>query len=175
DLGDLVRKRQDLAEQVLDVDRSLCAAVSRSSQDRDVARERALRRQAVGNIARLRAADSTRAGHIPDYEALTNPTPSSIAAVQGLLRPDEALLVFVPVRDATYGWLLTRTRHEWSRSAIGSKALKERIATLRCGLDATSWQGDSAEHCANLSKFSAHDALERANGLPFSTSFAAEL
>jgi CHAT domain-containing protein/Tfp pilus assembly protein PilF len=175
DLGDLVRKRQDLAEQVLAVDRSLFAAVLRPSQDRDAARETALREQAVKNIARLRDADSALARRFPDYAALTNPTPISIAAVQRLLRPDEALLVFVPVREATYAWLLTRTRHEWGRSAIGSKALKERIATLRCGLDATSWQGDSAEHCVNLSKISAHDALERANSLPFSTAIAAEL
>jgi CHAT domain-containing protein/tetratricopeptide (TPR) repeat protein len=176
DLGALVRKLQDLAEQALSVDRALLAAVSQSSKDRIAAQEATLRQQAAENTARLREVDSLLARHFPDYAALTFPTPIPISGAQELLSPEEALLVFVPVRDATYIWLLTKTRYQWIRSPIASKTLKERIATLRCGLDATAWYGESgAAACASLSKIGLDSAPKQGDALPFNTVVAAEL
>jgi CHAT domain-containing protein/tetratricopeptide (TPR) repeat protein len=175
DLGELVRKRQDLAEQALAVDRALLAAISQSSNDRNAPREAALRQQAADNLAKLREADATLARHFPGYAALMYPTPIPVSAIQGLLRPEEALLVFVPVRDATYIWLLTKTRYEWTRSPIASKVLKERIATLRCGLDATAWYGESGLRCASLLKVGLDSAPKQGDPLPFNAAMAAEL
>ena len=121
DLGNLVRKRQDLADQAFGLDRALLAAVSQSPKDRNAASEVALRDQAVESAARLGEADAALTKQFPEYAALTNPKPVTIPAIQKGLRSDEALLVLVPVRDATYLWLITKARHEWVRSSIASR------------------------------------------------------
>jgi CHAT domain-containing protein len=92
-----------------------------------------------------------------------------------VLRANEVLLVLVPVRDATYVWLITKSRHEWIRSPIASKTLKERIAALRCGLDATAWYGESALHCASLLKIGLEKIPQQGGELPLDAAIAAEL
>ena len=175
DLGNLVRRRQDLADQAFGLDRALLAAVSQSPKDRNAASEIALRHQAVESAARLGEADAALAKQFPEYAALTNPKPVTIPAIQKVLRPDEVLLVLVPVRDATYLWLITEARHEWVRSSIASKALKDRIAALRCGLDATAWYGELALRCANLLGIGLEKMPRQGEQLPFDTTTAAEL
>ncbi|TMJ65163.1 MAG: tetratricopeptide repeat protein, partial [Alphaproteobacteria bacterium] len=175
DLGQLVRKRQDLAEQALAVDRALIAAVSQQPQDRNASKETALRQQIAEIGAELRDADAALAGRFPEYAALTYPSPLSVSAIQELLRPEEALLLFAPVKDATYVWLLTKTRYEWVRSPIASRVLKEHVATLRCGLDATAWYDESAVRCASLIKIGLDSAPKQGDALPFNVAIAGEL
>ena len=175
DLGNLVRRRQDLADQAFGLDRALLAAVSQSPKDRNAASEVALRHQAIQSGARLREIDDELTKQFPEYAALTNPRPVPMPAIQMVLKADEVLLVLVPVRDATYVWLITKARHEWVRRPIASKALKERIAALRCGLDATAWYGESALLCASLVGIPLEKVPQQGEELPFNTATAAEL
>jgi hypothetical protein len=50
--------------------------------------------------------------------------------------------------EENYVWVATKTDSRWVRSKPGTEALKERVATLRCGLDATLQdEVESAKRC----------------------------
>ena len=53
-----------------------------------------------------------------------------------------------PVPEETFVWVVTKSDVRWVRSDLGTAALTREVAALRCGLDATAWDGDGAEKCA---------------------------
>jgi tetratricopeptide (TPR) repeat protein/CHAT domain-containing protein len=140
-LAPFVRERQDLVGEWQGRDRARSAAVAQNSDKRDRATETA-------NVARLAAVDA-RIGEIdrtlretfPDYAAFARPVPLSVDDVQGELRPDEALVLFLdtsewkPTPAETFIWVVTKTDVRWVRSEAGTAALKREVAALRCGLD----------------------------------------
>ncbi|MEZ5817454.1 MAG: CHAT domain-containing tetratricopeptide repeat protein [Hyphomicrobiaceae bacterium] len=71
----------------------------------------------------------------PDYVALTEPQPLTIAATQALLGPTEALVTLLVGQKHSYVWAISRERAVWSRIGAGSKALATHVAALRKGLD----------------------------------------
>ena len=72
-------------------------------------------------------------------------------------------------------WAITKTEARWARIDLGTKALGDRVAALRCGLDHTLWQAaESAERCRAALKASpgeetvkAGDKDEPVQVLPF--------
>ncbi|MGI9421950.1 MAG: CHAT domain-containing protein, partial [Hyphomicrobiaceae bacterium] len=88
----------------------------------------------------------------PEYAALTQPRPLSLASTQQLLGPDEALYFIAPTRGGSFVWLVTRTDVTWRKIDISARDLEREVAALRCGLDATQWVGESALNCIDLTK-----------------------
>jgi CHAT domain-containing protein len=151
ELAGLVRERQDLADEIGATDRALIAAASQPAQARNLAFEEALAASAAARSARLKEIDASLAMRFPTYTTLTETTPLPLAKAANLLGSDEALLFFVPTRDDTYLWVVTRSDSRWVRIALGSKALADHVKALRCGLDAIGeWQGDGAQRCLEL-------------------------
>jgi hypothetical protein len=74
-LGELVRERQDLAEQASAVDRALIALMSQPT--RSPAARDALRQRAEGIAPRLKEIDAALAARFPQYAALTPPSQAS--------------------------------------------------------------------------------------------------
>src|SRR5205823_6408255 len=105
--------------------------------------------------------------------------------VQGMLHADEALLLFLdtpdwkPTPEETFIWLVTKTDARWERIDLGTRALTERVAALRCGVDQTLWDGgDSTDRCNTSLKASPRE--EEVDGrkvqvLPFDVARAHEL
>jgi hypothetical protein len=73
---------------------------------------------------------------------------------------DEALVLFLnmperkyadekrkPFPEETFVWVVTKSQVRWVRSGLGTAALAQEVAALRCGLDATAWYGEGAEKC----------------------------
>src|SRR5262249_39923656 len=56
---------------------------------------------------------------------------------------DEALVVFLDVPEETLAWVVTKEEARWRSIPFGTRPLSDRIAALRCGLDASSWQNSS--------------------------------
>jgi hypothetical protein len=56
---------------------------------------------------------------------------------------------FGPDPEGTFVWVVTKSDMRWVRSDLGTPALTREVAALRCGLDATAWNGDGVEKCAN--------------------------
>jgi hypothetical protein len=73
----------------------------------------------------------------------------SVSAIQELPSPRKRVL-FAPVKDATYVWLLTKTRYEGSATNASRVPLKS-TSRLCVASDATAWYGESGS-CASLIK-----------------------
>ena len=150
-LAELVRERQDLADAIGAADRALITAASQSAQARNFAFEEAQAESAATKSARLKEIDASLATRFPEYATLTEATPLPLTETARLLGTDEALLLFVPTRDDTYLWVVTRSTLHWIKIALGSKALADHVKALRCGLDAIGeWQGEGAQRCLEL-------------------------
>lgn len=134
-LAKAVREQQDLVQQWRGLDKALIAALGKPSEQRDASAEDTLRGQRSKIEARISALSETFETEFPDYAALTNPKPLSVAEMQELLGPDEALAVFLVRGKASFVWAVTREGLDWKRIDLRPKALSAQIAALRKGLD----------------------------------------
>jgi CHAT domain-containing protein len=171
ELASLVRERQDLNEQALALDQTLIAAASHAAGERNLATEQALQTQASQIADRMRERDRLVATQFPDYASLVTKTPVPLAEAQNLLRPNEALLLFAPTARFTFVWTITRSEVRWHAAPIGAKLLAEKVAILRCGLDASAWASGS-ECSAKLGGAGVPTPYE---ALPFDATSAYEL
>jgi CHAT domain-containing protein/tetratricopeptide (TPR) repeat protein len=71
----------------------------------------------------------------PDYAALADPQPLTIAAVQALLRDEEALVMFLVGSTKSFVWAVTSERADWAQIDAGSDVLGAHVAALRGGLE----------------------------------------
>jgi CHAT domain-containing protein/tetratricopeptide (TPR) repeat protein len=155
-LGVLIRERQDLVAEWQKRDQLRSAAVSQTpdKRDRQAESENVARLDAVD--ARIAVIDKRLATDFSDYAAFANPAPASIADIQAVIDPDEALVMFLdstadsPTPEETFVWVVTKTDSRWVRSDFGTPTLNQEVAALRCGLDyAGAWVGT---RCADLLK-----------------------
>jgi CHAT domain-containing protein/Tfp pilus assembly protein PilF len=144
-LAAIARERQDLVGEWQGRDAGRTAAVSQPPEARNKEAE-AVNVARLGEIDTLIAAiDKQLTKDFPDYAALVSPKPLSIADVQSQLQGSEALVLFLdtpewgPEPEETFIWVVTKTLSKWVKSDIGTKALGERVAALRCGLDSSNW------------------------------------
>jgi len=152
-LVELVRRRQDLVARRQGEDKRLLAAVGRAE-----APAAAALRTSIANLEQdLASLDAELGGKFPDYVSFANPKPLTIAEAQALLNADEALVLFLDVKqlarleEQTLVWVLTKATASWYRSPLGTRALAEAVLGLRCGLDQALWSDqDSARTCIGL-------------------------
>jgi CHAT domain-containing protein len=140
-LAVLVRERQDLVARRQGETHRLDVAAGRA--DAKAAEEA---RAAIDALdVKLAAIDARLRTEFKDYAELANPKPLGRAAVQELLTPDEALVVFLDVPpigrlgEETLAWVMTKETVRWRSIPLGTRALSDRVAALRCGLDASNW------------------------------------
>jgi CHAT domain-containing protein len=184
-LGRLVRERQDLATEWQAKDKTLITSQAQPTERRNQQAEVPLRDR-LGKIdTRIRDIDQVLAKDFPEFGVLANPAPLDVQGTQALLQPDEALVLVLdtpaeePAAEETFVWVVTSGRMRWVHSKLGTKALTERVAALRCGLDLQLWlTGEGERRCRALLK--AAPATVTANGrkqpmLPFDFSRAYEL
>ncbi len=140
-LAGVVRERQDLIARRQSEDKLLLAAIGKAD-----AKAAVLIRAAIADLdVRLDAIDKRMAAQFPEFARLANPKPLAITAVQGLLREDEALIAFLDVPrlgtlpEETLAWAVTKGQARWISIPLGTAALAERVARLRCGLDRGEW------------------------------------
>jgi CHAT domain-containing protein len=140
-LATLVRERQDLIARRQGEMRRLDAAAGRADSK---AAEDA--RAAVTALdERLDAIDGRLATEFKDYAELANPKPLTIATTRALLKSDEALVLFLDVPQfgelpgESLAWVITKETVRWRSIPLGTRALSDRVAALRCGLDGSNW------------------------------------
>ena len=153
-LAVLVRERQDLVSEWQAKDKLLIAAKTRAPSTRRADAEAALAERLAAIDTRLAEIDHRLAQDFPDHATLTSPKLVSVAEAQAHLRADEALVLFLdtpefePLPEETFIWVVTKSDARWVRSDLGTAGLTREVAALRCGLDATAWDGEGAEKCA---------------------------
>jgi len=181
-LARTVRERQDLAAEWQSHDKLLTAAVSQPANRRNPQAEQELRARLAAIDARIGMIDATLAKDFPEYAALANPEPLAIAAAQAQLQSVEALVLFFDMPplygapEETFVWVVTKTDTRWVRLNLGTKALTDRIAALRCGLDQSAWDGEGDTRCAGLlgGDYRAED-VSVGKAMPFDLARAHEL
>src|SRR5262249_572463 len=171
DLSALVRERQDLNEQALALDRTLIAAASQDIHARNLEAEKTLQAQASNIVNRVNELDRLIAVQFPGYSTLVAKNPLPTTVVQGLLQPNEALILFAPTAHLTVVWTITRSEVRWHAAPMEAKALAEKVAILRCGLDAAAWEGST--RCAD--KLGLVGVSSPSKPLPFDIKTAHEL
>jgi CHAT domain-containing protein len=160
ELAAIVRERQDLVGESQAKDKQLITAKSENPAKRKPDTEKALADRLAAIDTALIAIDQRLTKDFPDYAALASPQPISVSDVQGALRKDEALVLFLdtpeakPTPEETFIWLVTKTDVRWVRSELGTIALTREVSALRCGLDREgAWfnpDGSSNAHCTDL-------------------------
>ncbi|MDX2289519.1 MAG: CHAT domain-containing tetratricopeptide repeat protein [Hyphomicrobiaceae bacterium] len=156
ELAAIVRERQDLVAkwQSLDDDRTAIYVQRREDRDARSGDTIASRLQLIES--RIAEIDQQLGREFPNYAELVKFAPLGIQDVQALLAPTEALILTLDTRDwsplpeETFIWVVTKTTARWLRSSLGTAALDEEVAALRCGLDAASWDGDGGQRCRTL-------------------------
>jgi len=181
-LSRLIRERQDLVREWEERDRARIAAVSQPPTKRNPANEQSLRSR-IGTIeTRLGEIDKVLATTFPEYAALASPEPLDLAVVQEWMTPHEALVLILdttekkPVAEETFVWAVTKKEARLVRSDLGSSALRKLVASLRCGLDFSEWEGEAASRCQRQVKqpFTAED-VRLGKPLPFDLDSAHDL
>ena len=134
-LAALVRERQDLSAFWRERDKALVAALSQPQGQQNATAIDALRREIAATESKLAANTARLEREFPDYAALASPKPLKAEEVQQLLGADEALVFFLTGDKESYVFALTREGFEWRTIPLGAKALSEKVAAFRRGLD----------------------------------------
>ncbi len=130
-LADKIRARQAAEDALRGARSRLAQAVAERG---DTA---AIRQQAARLAARLDRLDAEIRAEFPDYASMASPRPLDFAAVQALLAPGEALVLFLSDRSATFVWAVTPERTGWHRSDLSASALDRLVRRVRRDLDPT--------------------------------------
>jgi len=135
-LAQLVRRHQDLSDEAEKLDVAIVAAVAREPAKRDVTAERQMRDRLSGVLSERAALQEIFEVDFPDFAALSNPTPLTIAHIQQLLSDEEALVLFASGSPGTtYVFALTRDRYDWAAIPFGNEVLSKKVSIFRRGLE----------------------------------------
>ena len=125
-LAERVRQRQDIEDRL----RAAELAMARPDADRV-----ALSGETEGLEAALARMDADLAVAFPEYAALTRPKPLGLTEVQGLLGPDEALILVFVGETYAFVWAVSPTHVGWHRLNAGQQTLSFAVEDLRSTLD----------------------------------------
>lgn len=136
-LGRLAESRETLIQQ-RDVQERRLERLYASDDAADLAERSRTRTAYEATLEQLRQVDADIEARFPAYSELTSPQALSIAETQGLLGPDEAVLLILVNPEAAYVWGVSRDRVEWARAGdLGDAAMTEAVEKLRGSLTAT--------------------------------------
>ena len=141
DLGLLVRRRQDVAAQIVSVNDDYRTALTGT----DSARLAALGAQLSQLGDELAAIDARLDSEFPEYGELVAPGSVDTAAVGAALGEDEALVMLLPSEGHNYIFAVTREAAAWYRAEDSGMEVEALVARLRCRMDEATCSGDDYE------------------------------
>ena len=130
-LADLVRQAQDAARERDSARVDLAAEYAKADDDRDAGREQALDQKVKLASANADALLVKVEQSFPQYAALSDPGPATLADAQASLRPGEALISFVIGVNASYALLVTQQGLTVRPLKVTQGSLTDDIAQLR--------------------------------------------
>ncbi len=135
-LGELSQASASGSDEIMAIHRRLEAAEKALPGYAEFTARRAkLRREVDDSESEVRQAREDISKSFPQYVALADPKPLSVAEVRALLRDDETLIAMLVGASTSFVWAVTRERTAWAEIAAGSKTLAEHVTALRAGLD----------------------------------------
>ena len=154
----LVRERQDLVTEWEKRDELRAAALAQPPEKRNAQAEGENQARIAAIDARIAEIGKRLQAEFPDYASLTSAAALSAEDVQALLSENEALVFFFdtaewkPLPEETFIWAVTKTGVRWARSGLGTASLSRSVEALRCGLDASTWEGAGWQKCRELTQ-----------------------
>ena len=129
-LAVLGRRKQDATERRSKAEDQLIKAASEPPARRDAANEQRLRETLAQTVTEIESIDTELTQRFPAYQELARPEPVTVAKVQALLRPGEAMLVYGLGEDA-YVWVVTPKRASFRALPVKRKDLEAQVAKVR--------------------------------------------
>ena len=120
-LAELVRQRQDLGTRWHAADQFLIEALSATGKTRSDAAIKSVREELANIERQIADADTKLAKEFPDYSALANPKPLSVAETQALLAPDEVLIAYLIGEKTSYVFAVKREGVQPGRSSTSAQ------------------------------------------------------
>jgi CHAT domain-containing protein len=175
-LAKLVRQQQNLTAEREAAYRSLDAAAGKA----DAEAAKAARTRIADLETKLVESQEALRQVFPDYAELANPKPLTLVAAQALLGDNQSLVLFLDlwqigkVPEETLVFALTRKDIRWASIPLGTRALREGVTALRCGLDDSQWrQGqDSRAVCKRLLNTQVNTSFPDYDRPPFDAALA---
>jgi CHAT domain-containing protein len=131
-----IRQEQDAARQIEAIRGVLAESAGQPADQRDARVDAQLTRQVQALEADRRRLNEDLARRFPEYEALRNPRPPSLADAARALKPGEALVSFFVGREASYVWAVRQGQApRFAAIAMGEAALAREVTALRAALD----------------------------------------
>ena len=137
ELAGLVRERQDAADRWQVLDKALISTIGAPPDKRNKSKEQNLRKTLKDLDHRIADIDAKLTTEFPQFATLTSNQPSSLADVQALLGPDEAMVSYVSGSKNTIIFALRHDRVEAKVIKLGAEELEGAVGVLRRGLDLT--------------------------------------
>lgn len=134
ELAGLVREDQDITAEAERLNRSMVSAISRPPSERNAAAEAQMRKRIEEIRSERGKLEDIFKQRFPDYVALSNPQPLSIAETQALLADDEALVVF-DLDARSYVWAITKDQAGWKQLSVSAAEIATEVTALRAALD----------------------------------------
>ena len=122
-LETLIRRLQDLDLDRVRLEKNLIDAFSRSPDRRNAQQEAEMRDQLADISEQRQSAQASIARQFPDYAALAQPEPVTIAECQSMLDDDEAVVAFYIGAEKSYAWTVTKTDGFWTEIPTNQKRL----------------------------------------------------
>jgi CHAT domain-containing protein/Tfp pilus assembly protein PilF len=129
-LAVLARRKQDAAKRRNKDEAQLVKAASQPPAKRDGVREQRLRESVAQTAKELEAIDAELTQRFPAYQELARPEPVTVAKVQALLRPGEAMLAY-GMSDDAYVWVITPKQSSFRALPVKRKDLETQVARVR--------------------------------------------
>jgi CHAT domain-containing protein len=135
-LNELAQTAAGGSDEIMAIHRRLEAAEQALPGYAEFTTQRAKLRSEVDNSeSEVRQVRAEIVKSFPQYVALADPQPLSLADIRALIRDDEALIAMLVGASTSFVWAVTRERTAWAEIAAGSRSLGEHVAALRAGLD----------------------------------------
>ncbi len=134
-LAKVAREKQDLHAYLEKLEADRLAEVSKPTAERNAERGRQLKLAEADTKDKLSTLDARIAKEFPRYGELTQPRPLSVEAAQKLLGDEEALLLWLVIKDRGYLWVLRRDKVLFKRIELNRAELDTAVRTLRLRLD----------------------------------------
>jgi len=134
-LRTLTRDFQDAQRQRERLHMLLGAETLKPGDERDAKREERLKLQARQVEERVAQLERRLQAEAPRYMRLTAARPVPVTDLAPLLRPTEALVLFLPTPDATFVFLVRDGTVHLHQAPIGGRSIRETVKALRASLE----------------------------------------
>lgn len=135
ELAVLVRAKQEAAARREKAEAELVAAAARPPASRRPQDEARLRETATSAAVQAASADAELARRFPKFKELANPQPLALREAQALLRPEEAMLIYVLGGDRSWMWVVRREASHFVPLKADYNFFARRVTGIRESLD----------------------------------------